>query len=108
LETQRGRIDGKDHTLIIVASVRRHAVENIAGDHETAVRLVASILCEAEELLVASAILVDRKDEAGVVCSTLQRGAVQLIVKRGHRVMTGIIVVSIAVISVVTGEDVID
>jgi hypothetical protein len=66
LETQRGRIEGKDHTLA------------------------------------------DRKDEVGVICSTLQRGAVQLIVKRVHRVVTGIIAVTIAAISVVTGEDVTD
>jgi hypothetical protein len=67
-------------------------------------RLVADGVVKAQEHLIASAILADRKDEAAVVCSTLQRGAVQLIVKWGHRVVTGII----AVISVVTGEDVID
>jgi hypothetical protein len=73
----RGRIEGKDDPLAVIATGRRHAIENVVCDYETAVRLLADGIVKAQEPLVASAILADRKDDPGVVCSTVQRGPVQ-------------------------------
>jgi hypothetical protein len=73
----RGRIKRKDNTLAFVASGGRHAIENVVCDYETAMRLVADGVVKAQEHLVASTILANRKDDPVVVCSTVQRGPVQ-------------------------------
>ena len=84
----------KTDTLAVVASGRRHAIENaVLSDYKTAMRLVADGVVKAKEHLVVSAILADRKDNPVVVCSAVQSGPVQQIVKRGHRVVAGIITV---------------
>ncbi len=59
-------------------------------------RLIADGVVKAQEHLVVGAILADRKDNPVVVCSTVQRGPVQQIVKRRHRVVAGIITVGSA------------